>query len=68
MSKRELRLYPSCCTSAYCGSCEPACRTCDNREVKDEFTRWRKATAAVCEDPIWCPRVYVATQPDGRAA
>lgn len=57
-----MRVYPTCCTSAYCGKLSDSCPTCPNKPVLDEFKRWREEHAAVCTDPIWCPSVYTATK------
>jgi len=52
------RVYPSCCTSAQCGRIE--CSGCPALPILAEFKAWRERTAAVCEDPIWCPTVWTA--------
>lgn len=54
-------IYPSCCTSAFCGKVEPACRTCPRRKTLDEFNQWVKDHKAVCADEIWSPHIYVET-------
>ena len=51
-----MRLYPLCCTSAFCGGTD--CEGCRNEPVLAEFKAWRAATRAVKQDPIWCPLVY----------
>lgn len=61
---RNTRVYPSCCTSAYCGKGPESCPACPNYPENQEFNAWRERTAAVCEDPIYCPSVYTATRPD----
>lgn len=58
-----LRVYPSCCTSAYCGKGPESCPTCPRYPEQQEFKRWQEATAAKQTDPIWCPSVYEATRP-----
>lgn len=57
---RETRIYPTCCTSAFCGRTE--CEGCPNKPTLDEFKTWREATQAIREDPIWCPRVWTAQE------
>lgn len=56
----ELRVYPACCTSAYCGRIE--CTGCPNLPVLNEFKAWRDRTAAVVTDEVWTPLVYTATK------
>jgi ferredoxin len=58
--KGDMRVYPSACTSAYCGKGTESCPTCPTFPVQQAFTRWRDATAAIADDPIWCPNVFVA--------
>jgi hypothetical protein len=57
----KLRVYPSCCTSAFCGK-SPCPPTCPNLPVLQDFKAWVAEHAAVCDDPIWCPLVYTATK------
>lgn len=59
--KGELKCYPTCCTSAYCGKGPSSCPACVNYPTQQAFKAWKEATAAVCDDPIWCPLVYTAT-------
>lgn len=59
---REIRCYPTCCTSAYCGKTTDACATCECKPELDAFNEWRERTGAVKSDPIWCPTVYVSTK------
>lgn len=54
------RVYPSCCTSAYCG--RSTCDGCQNLSILQDFKAWREKHAAICEDPIWCPTVFTATR------
>ena len=57
----EVRVYPSCCTSAYCGRGD--CRVpnvCRNLPTLNAFNAWREATDAVADDPVWYPTVYTA--------
>lgn len=54
----ELRVYPACCTSAYCGRVD--CTGCRNLSVLQDFKAWVAAHDAVVTDPIWCPLVYTA--------
>ena len=56
------RYYPMCCTSAYCGEIEPACRECRNREAKDDFAEWKKKTKAIQPDKIHQPYFWEATE------
>ena len=60
-AQRKMRVYPTCCTSAFCGRVE--CEGCRNKPILDEFKAWVKRTGAAKTDPIWCPTVYVATSP-----
>ena len=55
-----LRVYPSCCTSAFCGRTD--CNGCKNLPVKQDFDRWRDEHAAVQPDWIWSPSVWRATR------
>lgn len=57
-----VRVYPACCTSAFCGRTSESCPACQNYPTLQDFKRWREETAAVCLDPIWCPNVYEATR------
>lgn len=52
-----MKVYPSCCTSAFCGRGE--CKGCRNLPVLEAFKEWVKQTGAEVSDPIWCPNVYV---------
>lgn len=63
--KGEVRVYPTCCTSLHCGKGPESCPTCPNFPRLSEFKRWRDATEAVADDPIWCPNVYVAQRDAG---
>lgn len=54
----ERRIYPTCCTSAFCGRTE--CDGCPNLPVLTEFKTWRERTKATRPDPVWCPLVWVA--------
>lgn len=54
------RVYPSCCTSAYCGRSK--CDGCRNLPILEDFKAWKERRAARAEDPIWCPNVYTATR------
>jgi len=56
----EKRVFPTCCTSAYCGRTE--CDGCPNVSILNNFKAWREQTAAVRTDPIWCPSVWTATK------
>lgn len=60
MSKGEIKVYPVCCTSAFCGRGE--CKGCQHEPTLREFKEWREKTGAVCSDPIWSPTVYKATK------
>ena len=59
--KLATRVYPTCCTSAYCGSGEPACRTCPCMKEHDEFKQWVEDHKAIETDPVWSMGVYTAT-------
>jgi len=54
-----MRVYPICCTSAYCGKGPEECASCKNKPALDEFKAWVERTGAVVADPIWSPLVYV---------
>jgi hypothetical protein len=56
--RRRVRVYPTCCTSAFCGRVN--CEGCRHKADLEEFDAWVKATDARCADPIWAPLVYVA--------
>jgi len=58
-----MRVYPSCCTSAFCGKTE--CAGCSNLPILQEFKSWVKATGAEVTDPIWCPNVYSVPNKEG---
>lgn len=55
---KEIRVYPTCCTSAFCGKVE--CDGCPNKGKLDEFKAWKERTGAIREDWIWCPAVWTA--------
>jgi hypothetical protein len=57
---KTTRVYPACCTAAYCGRLE--CNGCPNSSILADFKAWRERTAAICEDPVWCPSVWTATR------
>lgn len=59
-TKGALRVYPTACTSAYCGKGPESCPTCRHYPAQQEFKAWREATAAIREDYIWCPLVWTA--------
>lgn len=60
MSQSETkRIYPSCCTSAYCGSGSDKCPTCPNWPRLKEFNDWVERTGAKPACEIWSPNVYV---------
>ena len=56
----QSKLFPICCTSAYCGkiNCPISCK---NLAELTKFKAWVEATSAIKTDPIWCPLVYTAT-------
>jgi hypothetical protein len=56
----ETRVYPSCCTSSYCGRTD--CSGCRNLPTLEEFKAWRAARAAIRTDETWCPTVWTATR------
>lgn len=58
--RRTLRVYPICCTSAYCGRVD--CTGCPNLPILSEFKQWIASTGAVVTDPIWSPLVYTVPQ------
>lgn len=57
----EQRIYPACCTAAYCG--EVSCEDCPDKPALDEFKAWVKETGAEPADPIWSRLVYVVRKP-----
>lgn len=61
-AEMETRMYPICCTSAFCGGYGDSCRTCRNKPVLDEFKAWRERTAAVQKNPIWSRLFWTATR------
>jgi hypothetical protein len=58
----RVRVYPTCCTSAFCGKGPESCPDCPNHLFLREFKRWVEVHAAEVSDPVWCPLVYVATK------
>ena len=56
----ESRIYPACCTSAFCGRAD--CDGCPNLPTLEAFRQWQGETAALPADPIWSPNVYRATR------
>ena len=60
-TKRETRIYPMCCTSAYCGGGGDDCLTCQFKGELDSFNEWVERKQAICPDEIWCPLFYEAT-------
>ena len=59
MKTEYIRVYPSCCTSAYCGKYGKDCNNlCSNYKTLQEFKQWVKDNNAIVEDPIWCPTIY----------
>lgn len=59
----QIRLYPQCCTSAYCGKSSSSCPACPNGSVLAEFEQWVADTDATCPDRTWAPLVYRARTP-----
>lgn len=59
----SLRVYPTACTSAFCGKGPDSCPACPNYPALKEFKAWIAETGAVVTDPIWCPRVYEIPKP-----
>lgn len=59
-SRPESRVYPICCTSAYCGNFGAACSQCENKPVLDAFHSWVKRTKAKRAYPD--SLVYYATE------
>lgn len=54
----DLKVYPTNCTSAYCGKTN--CGGCPRKPELDKFKAWVSDHAAIVEDPAWCPNVYTA--------
>ena len=59
-NRRKIRVYPTCCTSAFCGSGPDKCPTCPNQPTLQAFKQWVADNNAVVSDPIWSPLVYEA--------
>jgi len=59
--KDQTRVYPSACTSAFCGRLECP-EDCPRLPALADFKAWREATQAVVADRVWCPNVYTATR------
>ena len=61
-----MRVYPTACTSAYCGrtTC-PA--DCPSLPALHEFKAWVVRTGARVMDPVWCPLVYTAPRHEAEA-
>lgn len=61
----SVRVYPTSCTSAFCGFCssDDACKRCPDRPALDAFKAWCESNHAAPADPIWSPNVYVAKVP-----
>jgi len=59
-TSKQLRVYPTCCTSAYCGKLPESCPSCRNFPVLQEFKAWKVEHDAVREDVTWCPSVWTA--------
>lgn len=57
-SKRAVRIYPTSCTSEFCGRIE--CTGCANKPALDAFKAWVAQNNAKPADPIWSPNVYIA--------
>lgn len=58
--KKETRIYPTCCTSMYCGEVECP-DNCKNLKYLNEFKQWVKEHNAIVEDKIYSPCVYTST-------
>ncbi len=56
----KLRMYPTACTSAFCGLLPEDCGGCPNEPAKKDFYAWRERTNATRPDPIWSPTVWEA--------
>ena len=61
---KKYTIYPTCCTSMYCGSWGDSCNSCRNKPILDEFEDWKEKHKAKNEDLVWCPSVYTATVQD----
>jgi len=62
VARADVRVYPICCTSMYCGDSGDACRGCRNEPELLAFKRWEAEQAAICSDSIWSPLVYRSTR------
>ena len=58
----EGRIYPACCTSAFCGKGPASCPACRFYPQLQQFKAWRAQTAAVQLDPIWSPTWWTSTR------
>lgn len=58
MTTAARRVYPTWCTSAYCGKSGAGCTGCPNLPELDAFKEWVKESGAVVADPVWCPTVW----------
>lgn len=59
--KFETRMYPQCCTSAFCGGGGEDCLTCRFADQKNKFDEWATDNKAIQPDMIWSPSLYQAT-------
>ncbi len=64
MPTLETRVYPICCTSAYCGRGPASCPSCVNYPTLKAFKQWRDETDAKPADEIWSPLVYQGVAKD----
>lgn len=58
VDREKQRVYPTSCTSGFCGKYGADCEGCKYKSELDEFKAWVKRTGAKPSDPIWSPLVY----------
>jgi hypothetical protein len=57
--KKETRMYPTACLSAFCGCSGADCNaSCPHYAALQEFNAWVAKTGAQESDPIWSPNLY----------
>ena len=61
-NRANTRIYPACCTSAYCGNTSESCPTCECYPRLQEFKQWVADNNAKCVDPVWSPLVYTVQE------
>lgn len=59
----ETRVYPACCTSAFCGRID--CSGCPNLPALESFQLWVRATQAKPSDAVVYYRATREPEPEG---